>query len=338
MAKYISFETIENTIRKKQFMPIYLFQGEESYYIDLLTNLLIQSVLDETEKDFNQTIIYGLETDVTNIIDVCRRYPMMAKHQLVVIKEAQMLKNINDLVHYVKTPLYSTVLVINYKYGKLDERKKLVNEIAKVGIVFESKKMYENKIPDFIINYLKEKQIEIDFQTAKFLTDCLGNNLSKIAKELDKLSIVLPIDKKKITADIIEKNIGISKDFNNFELQKAIATRDILKANRIAFYFEQNSKGNPLVLTLTVLFGFFVNLMICQNEKNQSKEHIMQILGFKWDFQVTNYIQAMEHYASTKIMNNISLIREYDAKAKGVKNASINQGKLLIELLYKLMH
>ncbi|GMO32831.1 MAG: DNA polymerase III subunit delta [Candidatus Azobacteroides pseudotrichonymphae] len=338
MTKNTSFKTIENAIRAKQFMPIYLFQGEESYYTDLLTNLLIQSVLDEVEKDLNQTIVYGSETNVPSIINICRKYPMMAKRQLIVIKEAQALKNINDLIHYVKQPLSSTILVINYKYGKLEGRKKLVDEIAKVGIIFESKKIINSKIPDFIIDYLKGKQIEINFQIAKIITDHLGNDLSKIVKELDKLSIVIPIDQKRITADLIEKNIGISKDFNNFELQNAVAVRDILKVNRIAFYFEQNPRNNPLILTLSVLFGFFVNLMICQYEKDQSQKHLMQVLGFKWNFQIANYIQAIKHYKPTKTMNNISLIRQYDAKAKGVKNFSVNQGKLLVELLYKLMH
>jgi DNA polymerase-3 subunit delta len=338
MNKDLSFNEIKGNIQSKKFMPVYLFQGEESYYIDLLTNLLIAFVLDESERDFNQTIVYGMETDVATIINACRRYPMMAERQLVVVKEAQELKNMDDLIYYVKNPLKSTVLVLNYKYGKLDGRKKLSGEIAKIGIVFESKKIYENKIPDFIIDYLRKKQIGIEVKTAQVLTDYLGNDLNKITNELNKLLIALPFNQKQVTEDLIEKNTGISKEFNNFELQKAVAFRDVLKANRIALYFEQNPKNNPLIRTLNVLFGFFANLMICQFEKDQSKTHLMQILGFKWDIQITDYMEAIKNYKPVKTMQNITLIREYDAKGKGVGNNSMPQGELLTELLYKLMH
>jgi DNA polymerase-3 subunit delta len=338
MAKDLSFSEITGNIRLKKFMPVYLFQGEESYYIDQLTDLLIASVLSESERDFNQTIVYGLETDVPAIINACRRYPMMSERQLVVVKEAQGLKNIDDLIHYVKNPLHSTVLVINYKYGKLDGRKKLAGEIAQRGIVFESKKVYDNKVPDFILGYLRDQQIGIDPQAAQLLTDYLGNDLSKIVHELDKLAIVLPDGQKRITAGLIEKNIGISKEFNNYELQKAIATGDILKANRIARYFEDNPKNHPYILTLNVLFGFFINLMICQYEKDPSKANLMQVLGFKWDIQIMDYLAAMRRYKPMKTMQNIALIREYDAKGKGFENSSVPPGKLLIELIHKLMH
>ncbi|MDR0547111.1 MAG: DNA polymerase III subunit delta [Dysgonamonadaceae bacterium] len=338
--KELSFEEIKGSIRLKKFMPVYLFQGDESYYIDHLTDLLLESVVDESERDFNQTVVYGLETDVATVINACRRYPMMAERQLVVVKEAQNLKNIDDLSHYVKNPLNSTVLVINYKYGKLDGRKKLTGEIAKAGIVFESKKMYDNQVPGFIVNYLKDKQIGIETQTAQILTDYLGNDLSKITNELDKLAITLPAENKRITPEIIEKNIGISKDFNNFELQRAIAFGDVLKANRIAQYFEQNQKNNPYILTLNVLFSFFSNLMICHFEQNKSKENLMPILGIRsaWDPRLNDYMDALRRYNAFKVMDNIALIREYDAKGKGFENPATPAGKLLIELIYKLMH
>jgi DNA polymerase-3 subunit delta len=338
MAKDLSFNEIKGNIQLKKFMPVYLFQGEESYYIDVLTDLLIHSVVDESERDFNQTIVYGLETDVSAIINACRRYPMMSEWQLVVVKEAQHLKNIDELVHYVKKPLSSTVLVINYKYGKLDGRKKLTGEIAKAGIVFESKKLYESKIPDFIISYLREKQKTIQWPAAQILTDYLGNDLSKITNELDKLCIALPAGQQQITDAFVEQNIGISKEFNDYELQKAIAAGDVLKAVRIARYFEENQKKNPIIRTLTVLFGFFANLMICQYENNKSKSQLMAVLGLKWEMQIVDYMEALKNYTPRKTMENVSLLREYDARAKGFQNSSVPPGKLLIELLFKLMH
>ncbi|MDR2058002.1 MAG: DNA polymerase III subunit delta [Dysgonamonadaceae bacterium] len=338
MAKELSFHEIKGNIRLKKFMPVYLFQGEEPYFIDRLTDELIENVLEDSERDFNQIVFYGIETDVPTIINACRRYPMMSERQLVVVKEAQGLKNIDDLNHYLKYPLHSTVLVINHKNGKLDGRKKLSAEIAKIGIVFESKKIYENQIPAFISSYLQEDQITIEPKAAQLLTDYLGNDLSKLTNELNKLRILLPSNQQRITTEIIETNIGISKDFNNFELQKAIAAKDVLKANRIALYFEQNSKNNPLLMTLTVLFSFFTNLMICQYQSDQSKANLMNVLGFRYEFQIIDYILALKNYKPIKTMNNISLIREYDAKGKGVGNSSSSDGQLLIELIYKLIH
>jgi DNA polymerase-3 subunit delta len=342
MAKELSFHEIMGNIRLKKFMPVYLFQGEESYFIDQLTNELINNVLDDSERDFNQIVFYGIETDVVSIINACRRYPMMSERQLVIIKEAQGMKgknnDIEDLIHYLKHPLSSTVLVINYKNGKLDGRKKLSAEIARKGIVFESKKVYENQIPSFITTYLQDKQVSIDPKAAQLLTDYLGNDLNKLTNELDKLRILLPPKQRRITPEIIESNIGISKDFNNFELLKAIAAKDILKANRIAFYFEQNPKNNPLVVTLSVLFNFFTNLMVCQYQADRSKTNLMRVLGLRFDFQVADYLVALKNYKPVKAMNNISLIREYDAKGKGVGGSFASDGQLLIELVYKLIH
>jgi DNA polymerase-3 subunit delta len=338
VAKDLNFNEIKNSIQVGKFMPIYLFQGEESYYIDELTDLLIASVMDDSERDFNQTMVYGLDTDVPTIIDTCRRYPMMSQRRLVVLKEAQHLKDIDDLYLYAKNPMPSTVLVINYKHGKLDGRKKLAGEIAKTGVVFESKKMYDDKIPGFIVRYLQEKQIGIQWPTAQILTDYLGNDLSKIINELEKLCIALPAGQKQITATLVEQNIGISKDFNNFELQKAIASGDVLKATRITRYFEDNPKGNPAVLTLAALFYFFSNLMICQYEKDKSKSHLMKVLGLHWDMQVVDYIEALTRYTPRRTMQIISLIRQCDVKTKGFQNSSATPGQLVTTLVFQMMH
>jgi DNA polymerase-3 subunit delta len=338
MAKELGFEEIKRRILAKDFAPVYLFQGEESYFIDQLTNLLIENTLDDSERDFNQTVFYGLDSNVGTIISACKRFPMMSERQLVVLKEGQGLKDIDDLVHYVKQPLKSTVLVINFKNGKLDGRKKLSGEIAKTGIVVEFKKLYDNQIPSFITNYLHSRNVRIDPKATQLLADYLGVDLSKLTNELEKLIISLPEKNANITSELIEKNIGISKDYNNFELQKAIANKDVLKANRIAFYFEQNPKNNPLVFTLIVLFNFFSNLMICHYEKDKSESHLMSVLGFRFTLQITDYIQALKGYNALKTMQIISLIREFDARAKGVNNASIPDGQLLKELIYKIIH
>jgi len=338
MAKELKFEEIQNSIQKGNFAPAYLFQGDEAYYIDRLTDLLIEKVLDDSERDFNQYIFYGMDSDVGTVINTCKRFPMMAERQLVIIKEAQGLKNIDDLVHYVKQPLHSTILVINFKHGKLDGRKKLSGEIAKTGIVFESKKLYDNQIPAFITTYLHKKKVAIDGKSAQMLTDYLGNNLNKLTNELEKLILLLNKEKAVITSELIEQNIGISKDYNNFELQKALANKDILKANRIALYYEQNPKNNPLILTLAALFNFFSNLMICHYEKDKSKSNLMALLGFRFDMQIADYLSAMQNYKPLKTMQIISLIRECDARSKGVNNASIPDGSLFKELIYKIMH
>ena len=338
MAKELKFEEIQDSIRKGNFFPVYLFQGEEAYYIVQLTDLLIEKVLDDSERDFNQYIFYGADSNTGTIINTCKRFPMMSERQLIVVKEAQGLKNIDDLVHYVRQPLRSTVLVINFKYGKLDGRKKLSGEIGKTGIVFESKKLYENQVPAFITAYLNKRKVKINLKSTQMLTDYLGNDLSKLTNELEKLILLLTEENPVITSELIEQNIGISKDYNNFELQKALANKDILKANRIAFYFEQNPKNNPLVLTLATLFNFYSNLMICHYEKNKLDSNLMAILGFRFSLQIADYMIALQNYKPGKTMQIISLIREFDARSKGVNNASVSDGSLLKELIYKIMH
>jgi DNA polymerase-3 subunit delta len=338
MAKELEFEKIQQSILAGNFAPVYLFQGDEPYFIDKLTDLLTEKVLDNSERDFNQMVFYGTETGARTVIASCKRFPMMAERQLVVLKEAQNMKDIDELAYYVKQPLRSTVLVINHKHGKLDGRKKLASEIGKIGVSFESKKVYENQIPAFIIRYLQGKGVKIEQKASLLLTDYLGNDLSKLTNELEKLIISLPQNNAQITSELIETNIGISKDYNNFELQKAIASKDVLKANRIAKYFEQNPKNNPLIVTLAVLFNFFANLMICHFEKNKTESHLMSTLGFRFNFQITDYMQAMKNYNAVKTMQIISLIRTADARSKGVDNASLPDGKLLVELLYRIMH
>lgn len=334
----MTFEQIVTNIKKKQYAPIYLFMGDEPYYIDYLTDLLLESVIPEEEKDFNQTVVYGSETDVPSVVNFCRSFPMMSDNQLVVVKEAQNLKKIEDLEVYAKAPLQSTVLVINYKGGNLDKRKKLYATIEKNGVVLESKKIPDYKIPAFVNTLCISKGLTVDAKSAQMLTDFLGNDLSKLVNEIDKLALSLPSNDKRITAELIERNIGISKDFNNFELLKAVISRDILKANQIATYFENNPKNNPLIVTLVVLFNFYSNLMVCYWAKDKTENGIAQELGFRNSFQAKDYVVALKNYNAFKCMEIISLIREYDGKCKGVGNSSSTDGELLKELLFKIMH
>lgn len=334
----VTFEQIVTEIKARKYRPVYLFMGDEPYYIDELTSMLTETVLPEEERDFNQSILYGMETNVTAVITMARSYPMMSDHQLIVIKEAQNLSKIEELEVYVKNPLKSTILVLNYKGGSLDKRKKLYAEIDKNGAIFESKKIPEYKIPAFITSYILSKGLSIDQKSAQMLSDYLGNDLSKLTNEIAKLLIAIPPGQMRITADLIEENIGISKDFNNFELLNAIINRNIFKVNQIADYFEKNPKNNPMIMTMLVLFNFFSNLMICYWAKNKTEQGLATELGLRNPYQAKDYVIALKNYNAFKCMEIIGLLRIYDAKSKGVDNSSAPDGELLKELLYKITH
>lgn len=334
----MTFEQIIADIKARKFKPVYLLMGDEPYYIDEITDMLVSTVLPEEEKDFNQTIRYGMETDVASVITMARSFPMMSDYQLIVIKEAQNLTKIEELEVYAKNPLHTTVLVLNYKNGTLDKRKKLYAEIDKNGIVFESKKIPEYKIPAFISSYMQQKGLAIDAKSAQMLSDYLGNDLSKLTNEIAKLLIAMPKGQTQVTPNLIEENIGISKDFNNFELLKAVIEKNTFKVNQIADYFEKNPKNNPLIVTLVVLFNFFSNLMICYWAKNKTEQGIAAELGFRNPYQAKDYVMALKNYNAFKCMEILSLLRIYDAKCKGVDNVSTPDAELLKELLYKITH
>lgn len=336
--KEYTFEEICKDIQQKKFSPIYFLMGEESFFMDEITNRLIENVLAESERDFNQIILYGADTDCAAIINAARRFPMMSNYQLVVVREAQMVRNIEELAFYAKNPLNSTILVINHKFKTIDRRKTLASAIDKAGILFESKRVPDYKIPAFIISHLQSRGITIDPKAAQMLSDFLGNDLSKLVKELEKLSIILPPQAKRITPELVEQNIGISKEYNNFELIKALATKDILKANRIAQYFEKNPKNNPIQVTLPVLFNYFSNLLICYYTPDKSDNSLMQALGLKGNFQLKDYQLGMKNYSAMKVFNLIGYIRTCDANSKGIDNVSASDGDLLKELLYKILH
>lgn len=337
--KEYTFEEICRNIAERKFQPVYILMGEEPFFIDRITDLLIEKVLDDSERDFNQIILYGADTDAASIINAARRFPMMSEYQLVVVKEAQQIRDIEVLANYVKNPLRSTVLVLNYKYKTLDRRRSLAAATEKNGILFESKKIPDYKMPGFIISLLQQRSVGIDPKAAQMLSDFLGNDLNRLGKELDKLAIILPEKGgKRITPELVEQNIGISKEYNNFELIKALAVKDVLKANRIAQYFEKNPKSNPIQMTLPVLFNYFSNLLICYYTKDRSEAGLMAALGLRGSFQVKDYLLGMRNYSAMKVFNLISDIRMTDARSKGVDNASATDADLLRELLYKILH
>ena len=333
------YQEILKDVRNKNFKPVYFLMGEESYFIDLITDAIIENALTDDERDFNQTIMYG--ADIANygvVVNAAKRYPMMAQRQLVVVKEAQQVPNIEMLSFYLKQPLVSTILVINHKHGTL-KSKKILNEIESVGIVYESKKLYDNQLPAFINNYVAASGRTIENKAMQMIADFIGSDLNRLTGELDKLRISMGDNNIRITPDDVERNVGISKDFNNFELLNAIITRNPYKANQIINYFERNPKSNPFIVTISVLFGFFSNLMIAYFATDKSEQGLMQELKLRSTFQARDYITAMRNYNAFKCIDIISLLRSYDARSKGIGSTSnTTEGEMLRELVLKIMH
>ena len=325
-------------IRNKTFAPVYFLMGDEPYYIDLICDTIVANALSESERDFNQTILYGADIeDFGIVINTAKRFPMMAQHQLVVVKEAQMIRSIESLTYYLQKPLRSTILVICYKGSY--KSKKILAEIGKVGVLYESKKLYENQLPAFISNYLAEKRMTIDPKASAMMADFIGADLNRLTGELDKLAITLPEGQTRITAESVERNIGIRKDFNNFELLNAIINRNVYKANLIVRYFEQNPKNNPLVVTISVLFNFFANLMLCYFAPDKSENGLVGELKLRSAFQARDYIVAMRNYNAFKCIEIIDCIRRSDAKSKGVNSGAMSQDSdILREMVFRIMH
>ena len=331
---------IVKDIKQGNYKPIYFFSGDEPYYIDKLSEFIEKNVLSEDERDFNQIVMYGADTNITEIISTAKRFPMMAEYQVVIVREAQGIFDFNqkmdELLAYAKNPQKSTILVFDYKYKKADARKSLFKEIKKSGVFFESKKKYDNELPGWISKVLGGKGYSIEQKAVFMLVEFLGNDLEKISKELDKLTSILEKGTK-ITPYHIEENIGISKDFNNFELNSAIAYRDVLKANRIINYFAHNPKQHPILGTLPLIFSYFSKILIFHSLDDKSASNASKELGVH-QFFVKEYLVAASNYDKRKAVRVISYLRDADVKAKGVGSGSISNGNLLKELIYKIMH
>jgi DNA polymerase-3 subunit delta len=331
-------------LKSRRFKPLYLLHGEEPYFIDHVSDYMESHILSDAEKGFNQTVLYGKDTDIMTVLNAAKRYPMMADYQVIIVKEAQEMKwgkedsdkkGINPVLSYLENPLSSTILVFCYKYGKFDKRKKTYKAIDKNGLVFESASLYDNKIPGWIEGYVADKKYRISAQAAAMLCEYLGNDLSKIANELDKLMLNIAAGQE-IGLKDIQDNIGISKEYNVFELQSALVKRDVYKANQIINYFEANPKANPVVLVLGNLNNFFSKVLLYHYVKDKTPQNVARELGVNPYF-IKDYEQAarnFDYYRSTQI---IGWLREYDLKSKGV-NSNASHGDLLKELVFKILH
>ncbi|MDC1325177.1 DNA polymerase III subunit delta [Ulvibacter sp.] len=326
---------IVKDIKKGDIKSVYFLMGEEAYYIDAISNFIESTILSEEEKGFNQMVLYGRDVSIDDIVSHAKRYPMMAERQVIIVKEAQDLsRTIEGLVAYVENPQPTTVLVFCYKYKTLDKRKKLSKTIAKNAVLFESKKLYENQVPDWIRRVLSGRGHTITPKAAQMLVEFLGNDLAKINNELQKLQLIMQPGEQ-ITPQLIEENIGISKDFNNFELQKAIGDKNVKRAFAIMQYFHQNPKKNPLVMTVALLYGFFAKLLKYHSLSN--KGDAAKVLKVSPYF-VKDYQVAARNYPMKKVSAIISSIRDIDMKSKGVGASNLSQADLLKELLIKIFN
>ncbi len=344
----MSTDQIIGELKKKIFHPVYFLQGDEPYYIDLISDYIEKNILSEGEKEFNQSVLYGKDIDVSTLISYAKRYPMMSSHQVVIVKEAQEMKSLvpkekektkdakDPFVEYLLKPTQSTILVLCYKYKTIDKRTKLGKTIEKNALLFNSKKLYDNQIPDWINGYVLSQGFRVNPKASMMMAEYLGNDLSKISNEISKLVISLqPGDE--ITAVMVEDNIGISKEFNVFELQSALGKRNIYKANQIINYFSANTKSNPTVLTTAQLYSYFLKILQFHQVDLRAKEVPAVVLGVHPYF-IKDYETAARAYPMETCIRNISYIREFDIKTKGINSAASIDGQLLKELVYKILH
>ena len=339
-AKNVSFDSIMADLKARKFVPVYYLMGDEAYYIDKICDYIAEHALQSEERDFNQTIMFGSDVTAAQVADTARRYPMMAERQVVIVKEAQNLKQTDQLEKYFKKPSPQTVLVMCHKNGTIDGRKReYVKTIREAGILFESKKLRDRDLPPFIESYLKQREVSIDPKSTQLIADSIGADLSRLTSELDKVIISLPKEDRRVTPQVVEDQIGVSKDFNAFELRDAIVNRNIFKANQIIKYFDNNPKAGSLYSFLPMLFNYFQNLMIAfYAPKKQSREAVAEWLELRSPWAAKDYMTGMRNYSAMKVMQIISKIREIDAKSKGLDNPNTPPGELMKELIFYIFH
>ena len=339
-AKNATYDGIMADLKAGKYAPVYYLMGDEAYYIDKICDYIAEHALQPEERDFNQTIMFGSDVTAAQVADTARRYPMMAERQVVIVKEAQNLKQTDQLEKYFKKPSPQTVLVMCHKNGTIDGRKReYVKTIREAGILFESKKLRDRDLPPFIESYLKQREVSIDQKSTQLIADSIGADLSRLTSELDKVIISLPKEDRRVTPQVVEDQIGVSKDFNAFELRDAIVNRNILKANQIIKCFDNNPKAGSLYSFLPMLFNYFQNLMIAfYAPKRQSQEAVAEWLELRSPWAAKDYMTGMRNYSAMKVMQIISKIREIDAKSKGLDNPNTPPGELMKELIFYIFH
>ncbi len=336
---------LRSEIQKGNFRPIYVLHGEEPYYIDQLSELIVSTALSEDERDFNLEVYYGNDALVTDVINSCKQYPVFAERRVVVLREAQLISkqqghkdDLQLFKHYAEKPLASTVLVICHKGGKMNAKQFTdVMSKANSGIIFESAKVKDNGLPALINTYCTNMNVAIDNKSTMMLAEFVGSDLSRLFGELDKLRILVGDSGRGITPELIERNIGISKDYNNFELEDALRRRDAVKAYRIIDYFEKNPKNNPIQVTVGVLFSFFSNVLIVRATKDKTPAALMAATGTKSPWRLEKFSEAARNYSTQACVNIVSYLRECDVKSKGIGSRQAPYD-LLRELIYKILH
>ena len=339
-AKNASFDSIMADLEARRFAPVYYLMGEESYYIDKISDYIAEHVLQPEERDFNQTVLFGSDVTASQVADYARRYPMMSEYQVVIVKEAQNIKQTEALERYFKQPLASTILVMCHKNGTVDGRKReYMKSIQSAGVLFESKKLRDRDLPVFIERYLKARNVSIDTKSTQIIADSIGADLSRLTSELDKVVLSLPEQDRRVTPQVVEDQIGVSKEFNSFELRDAIVNRNVFKANQIIKYFDENPKAGSIYAFLPMLFNYFQNLMIAYYApQRQSQEAVAEWLELRNAWAAKDYMIGMRNYAGTKVMQIIGKIREIDAKSKGLDNPNTPPGELMKELIFYILH
>ena len=334
-----TFDSIMRDLNARKFAPVYYLMGEESYYIDKISDWIADNVLQPEERDFNQTILFGSDVTAAQVVDAAKRYPMMSEYQVVMVKEAQNIRNTDAFEAYFQKPLSSTILVLCHKNGVIDRRKRLAGIVEKAGVLFESKKLRDRDLPAFIDTYLRTKGVGIDPKSTQIIADSIGADLSRMASELDKLVISLPESDRRVTPQVVEDQIGVSKDFNGFELRDAIINRNVFKANQIIDYFDKNPKAGSIYSFLPLLFNYFQNLMIAYYcPKRNDPNEVAKYLDLKSSWAAQQYMTGMRNYTGMKTMQIIGKFREMDAKSKGLDNPNTPAGELMKELVFFILH
>ena len=339
-AKNVSFDSIMRDLKARKFAPVYYLMGDEAYYIDQIADYIAEHALQPEERDFNQTVLFGSDVTASQIADTARRYPMMSERQVLIVKEAQNIKQTEPLEKYFNAPMASTILVMCHKNGSIDGKKKnYLKAIQAAGVLFESKKLKDRELPGFIERYLGAKEVKIDPKSTQMIADNIGADLSRLTSELEKVILALPKENRVVTPQIVEDQIGVSKEFNGFELRDAIVNRNVYKANLIIKYFDENPKAGSIYSFLPMLFNFFQNLMIAYYApNNKSQEGVAEWLELKSPWAAKDYMTGMRNYTGMKVMQIISKFRERDAKSKGLDNPNTPPGELMKELIFYILH